>query len=73
MGFQALLNMILTLLLIAVSWWALQSFKIDLFIRSINSPQAKVLQIMLSIVIGYTVASFFIDYMQWTQLLRYLF
>lgn len=72
-GISALLNMVLSIVLIAVSWWALQTFKFDLFIRDINSSQSKMLQILLSIAIGHSVARFFVDYMQWTQLITYLF
>lgn len=73
LGGQALFNMVLTLLLIAISWWALQCVKMDLFVRDISGNQAKLLQVLLSILIGYTVARFFIDYIQWTNWLRYLF
>lgn len=73
LGGQALFNMVLTLLLIAISWWALQCVKMDLFVRDMNGNQAKLLQVLLSILIGYTVARFFIDYIQWTNWLRYLF
>lgn len=73
LGVQALINMLLTIILIAISWWALQVFKFDLFIRDINSPQFKVLQIMIAIIMGYVTASFFIDYMEWTQWLIYRF
>jgi len=34
--------------------------------------QAKLLMIMLSIVIGYSVAKFIIDYMAWSMLLKWL-
>jgi uncharacterized integral membrane protein (TIGR02327 family) len=73
LGGQALFNMVLTLVLIAISWWALQCIKLDLFVRDINGTQAKLLQILLSIFLGYTVARFFIDYIQWANWLRYLF
>ncbi|MDQ0339435.1 putative integral membrane protein (TIGR02327 family) [Caldalkalibacillus uzonensis] len=73
LGVQALINMILTLALITVSWWALQCIKLDLFVRDINGPQAKILQVAVAIALGYLLASFFIDYMQWTNWLRYLF
>jgi uncharacterized integral membrane protein (TIGR02327 family) len=72
-GVTALINMVLSIILIAISWWTLQSFKFDLFIRDVNGPQAKLLQVLLSIAIGHGVATFFIDYMQWTTFLRYIF
>ncbi|EGL81778.1 Conserved hypothetical protein, integral membrane YwzB [Caldalkalibacillus thermarum TA2.A1] len=73
LGVQALINMIITLVLIAVSWWVLQCVKLDLFVRDINGPQAKLLQVALAVALGYLLASFFIDYIQWTNWLPYLF
>lgn len=73
LGINALLNMILSITLIALSWWALQSFKFDLFVRDINGPQAKLLQILLAIAIGHSVTLFFVYYIQWTQMLRFFF
>lgn len=69
----AIFNMALTLVMILISWWALQVFKFDLFIRNMNSPQAKILQLLLSVLIGHGVASFFIQYMNWTAMLKYIF
>jgi uncharacterized integral membrane protein (TIGR02327 family) len=72
-GVSALINMLLSIVLIGISWWALQVFKFDLFFRETNGPQAKMVQILISIVIGHGVATFFIDYMQWTTFLKYIF
>jgi uncharacterized integral membrane protein (TIGR02327 family) len=73
LGVTALINMFLSIIFIYVSWWALQVFKFDLFIRDVNGPQAKLLQIFLAVVIGHGVATFFIDYLQWTSFLKYIF
>lgn len=73
LGGQALLNMLLTLGLIALSWWALQCVKFDLFVRQAGGAQAKLLHLLLAIFLGYTAARFFIDYLQWSSWLRYLF
>jgi uncharacterized integral membrane protein (TIGR02327 family) len=72
-GVTALINMFLSIVFIGISWWALQIFKFDLFFRETNGPQAKLVQILVSIVIGHGVATFFIDYMQWTTFLKYIF
>ncbi|GAA0367364.1 DUF1146 family protein [Bacillus horti] len=69
----AMFNMVVSLVFIAISWWALQVFKFDLFIRNVNSVQAKLLQLLLSVFIGHGVASFFIEYLNWTTMLRYIF
>lgn len=73
LGVTAIFNMLLTLVLIFFSWWALQAFKFDLFIRNVNSPQAKILQLLLAVFIGHGVANFFIQYLNWTTMLKYIF
>lgn len=73
LGVTALINMFLTIILIGISWWALQVFKFDLFIQDVNGPQAKLLQMLISVAIGHGVARFFIDYLQWTSHLKYIF
>ncbi|MDF2813928.1 MAG: hypothetical protein K0Q81_128 [Paenibacillus sp.] len=63
----------IVLISIFVSWWSLQQFRFDLFLKQPKSAPAKVLQILLSIVLGYEVARFVIDYFNWSQLLRGMF
>lgn len=63
----------IVLISIFVSWWCLQQFRFDLFLKQPKSAPAKVLQIILSIVLGYEVARFIIDYFNWTQLLQGMF
>ncbi|WP_409343745.1 DUF1146 family protein [Paenibacillus sp. MBLB4367] len=64
---------VLTLCAIGLSWWALQQIRLDLFVKNPKSPQAKVLQIFLSIALGYEVSRFFIDYFNWSALLKGMF
>ncbi|RNB82059.1 DUF1146 domain-containing protein [Brevibacillus fluminis] len=68
-----LLNIIVSIICIAASWWALQSFRFDLFVKKANSAQSKLLQILLSIVIGSGVARFLMEYLASSLLLRDLF
>lgn len=58
-----LLNMVVYLLLIGLSWWGLQEVRFDVFLKRPKGPAAKLLQIFLSIALGYMVGNFFIDYM----------
>lgn len=67
------LNIVLALVCIAVSWWALQSVRFDLFLKNPRGAQAKMLLILLSIALGYGVASFFTAYLNWSALLQELF
>ena len=61
-NYLPLLKMIIYLILIGLSWWALQEFRFDLFMRRPKSAAAKMLQVLLSIALGYIVGSFFLDY-----------
>jgi uncharacterized integral membrane protein (TIGR02327 family) len=68
----AVINILISIVFIAVSWWALQAFRFDLFVVRADSAQAKLLQILLSIFIGYGVARFFMDYLGWSLMLKEL-
>ncbi len=72
-GQQALIHIFVNLLFLAITWWALQSFKFDLFVKEPNGPKAKALQIIVTIAIAQLVSSFFLDYLNWSTMLRYLF
>lgn len=72
MGWTGLLNISLTLVMIAVTWWALQSFKFDLFLNNRSGAKAKLLQVILAVVLGYQLSRFFVDYLNWSMLLKYV-
>ncbi len=72
-GIQALISITLSIVFIAISWYALQAFKFDLFFSSPNSARSKILMILLSIVIGHGTATFFLDYLGWSLMLKTLF
>lgn len=73
MAIQGIVNIIIVLIVIVITWWALQAFKIDLFVRNRNSPQAKALLILLTIAIGSLVGNFFINYLEWASWIKYIF
>lgn len=70
---QGIVNIVIQLFIIVITWWALQSFKIDLFLKNPNSPQAKALLILLTIAIGSLVGQFFINYLEWASWIKYMF
>lgn len=72
-GINGLLSMIVSLVCVACSWWALQNLKLDLFIRYPKSPQGRLLQLLLAIVIGSLVADFLLQYLGWSHQLRFMF
>ncbi|MDN4592763.1 DUF1146 family protein [Polycladomyces subterraneus] len=73
LGVTALVNIILSLVSIAFSWWALTNLRLDVFMRQPKSMQAHALMILLSVVLGHGLASFLIDYMGWSRLISQLF
>lgn len=72
-GVNGLASILISLACIALSWWALQNLKLDLFIRHPKGPQGKLLQLLLAVVLGRFVAAFILEYWGYTQMLRYMF
>ncbi|MBU8905903.1 DUF1146 family protein [Desertibacillus haloalkaliphilus] len=72
-GQQALVHIFVNLVFLVITWWALTSFKFDLFVKDPDGPKAKALVILLTIAIAHLVSSFFLDYLNWSTMLRYLF
>jgi uncharacterized integral membrane protein (TIGR02327 family) len=66
-GQQALVSIIVHLLFIGLSWWALQALNFEKLLRKNHVVQARVLYILLAIVLGSTVSNFFLDYLLWSQ------
>ncbi|SCW58313.1 conserved hypothetical integral membrane protein [Paenibacillus tianmuensis] len=66
MGLKGMINIVVVLVFIGVSWWALQELKLEMILRRPKSAQAKMLQILLSIALGYQIARFVIDYLEWS-------
>jgi uncharacterized integral membrane protein (TIGR02327 family) len=72
-GSSGLVSMIVSLLSIVLSWWALQNLKLDLVIRYPKSPQGRLLHLLLAIVLGHFVAGFLLEYMGWSGQMRNMF
>ncbi|MBY3619186.1 DUF1146 domain-containing protein [Acinetobacter sp. CUI P1] len=72
-GTSSMISMIVSLLSVVLSWWALQNLKLDLVIRYPKSPQGRLLHLLLAIVLGHFVAGFFLDYLSWSGMIRYMF
>lgn len=66
-GQQALISIMSHLVFIALAWWALQALRFETLLRGNHVFQARVLYVLLSIVIGSSVSSFFLDYLLWSQ------
>ncbi|WP_226654557.1 DUF1146 family protein [Pseudalkalibacillus hwajinpoensis] len=70
---QSILTIVINLVFIMITWWALQTVRFDVFFKKPNSPQAKVLMILLTLSIGSLASSFFLDYYNWSIRLQYFF
>jgi uncharacterized integral membrane protein (TIGR02327 family) len=72
-GQLALVSILSHLVFIAISWWALQSIRLEKLIRANHVFQARLLFILLAIFIGSSVSNFFLDYLQWSRQLPLIF
>jgi uncharacterized integral membrane protein (TIGR02327 family) len=72
-GMYGFVSIIVSVALIGVSWWALQAFRFDLFLKNPQGPQAKLLQIIMSIFLGYQMASFLMEYLGWSLIFGQIF
>jgi uncharacterized integral membrane protein (TIGR02327 family) len=72
LGFGGLISIATVILCIWMSWWALQEFRFDLFVKRPKSPQSKLLQLLLAVAIGYQTAKFVMDYFAWSVTLSSL-
>lgn len=72
-AYTSLLAITISIFCIAITWWSLQALKFDKLMNRPKGSQAKALQIILSVVIGYQLAKFLIDYLSWSTNLKSLF
>lgn len=59
-------SIIVTIVFIGLAWWSLQSLRFEKIVKKPNSAKAKLLQILLSVVVGYEISRFFLDYLGWS-------
>ncbi|RXJ02915.1 DUF1146 domain-containing protein [Anaerobacillus alkaliphilus] len=72
-GQQALVHLFVNLMFLVVIWWALQAFRFDVLVKNPKSPQGIVLTIVTTIALTHLVSSFFLDYLNYSKMLRFLF
>lgn len=73
LGVTGLTYIFVVLICIALSWLGLQQLKLEVFLKNPKSMPSKMLVILLSIALGYQVASFLIAYFDWTGMIKGLF
>lgn len=62
-GLDALVRIISHTMFIYVSFWAMQSIRIEQFFKVHHSSHVRLLIVLFSIVIGFTVSSFFLEFL----------
>ncbi|MFC2948900.1 DUF1146 family protein [Virgibacillus sediminis] len=72
-GQQALISIISHILFISLTWKVVVSLNFDALLVKGKTTEARVLLLFLTIVIGAGVSRFFLEILQWSQDLRYLF
>ncbi len=71
-GYQSLTNMLSHIVFIIITWRILQAVNLDGIIKKGRVFEARLLMMFLTIAIGTTVSRFFLDYLQWSQNLKFL-
>ncbi|CQR46171.1 hypothetical protein BN1058_00421 [Paraliobacillus sp. PM-2] len=70
---QALISMISHIIFIIITWQIIQSVRLDPIFKKMRTFEAKLLIIFVTIAIGTTVSNFFLDLLNWTNQITYLF
>lgn len=62
-----LLTIISHMFFIFTSFWAMKAMRIEKWIRKNHESEARILYFFLSIALGYTVSSFFLDFISMSR------
>lgn len=73
LGQQALISIIVNLVLLFITWKALQALNLEKLMKKGRVAEARLLLILLTIAIASSVSRFLLDYLFWSQQLQYLF
>jgi uncharacterized integral membrane protein (TIGR02327 family) len=73
LGVVALINIILSLCSIVFCWSIISNLRLEQWMKSLKASQSRILILILSIVLGHQLATFFIDYLGWSRLIGNLF
>ncbi|WP_062200000.1 DUF1146 family protein [Massilibacterium senegalense] len=72
-GVDAIVSMVVHLIMLIITFWALQTVRWEVFFQQPKGTKAKVLIVLLTVVISSIVANFLLDYFVWSNRLQYLF
>ncbi|MFD1362037.1 DUF1146 family protein [Lentibacillus salinarum] len=72
-GLTAIVSMVSHLIFIYITWRVMTTINFDPLIRKGRETEARVLIVFITIFIGTGVSRFFLEFIQWSQDLMYLF
>lgn len=72
-GVQSLMQISSHMFFVLMTFWAMRGLRIDTWLKKNHIIEGRFLYLFVSIAIGYTVSSFFIDFLLSSQNLFYLF
>jgi uncharacterized integral membrane protein (TIGR02327 family) len=70
---QAITNIAAYIVFIGISFYALQGLRIEQLFRKGKTFQIQLFYIIMSIVLGATVADFFINFLTWSRTIPFIF
>lgn len=70
---QSLVTLISHIVFIGLSFWGLQSLRIQHFFKKNKVQQARAFYVILAVVMGFILSSFFMDFLTHSQNLIYFF
>lgn len=62
-GLDAVIRIFCHMMFIYISFWAMQSIRIEQFFKAHQTSQVRLLIVLFSIVIGFTVSTFFLEFL----------
>ena len=72
-GQQALMNVLAYIIFIGMALYALQGLRIEQLFKKGKTFQIQLFYIFMSIVIGSAVADFFLNFLNWSQTIPFIF
>lgn len=73
LGIQATIALAVHLFFIAIAFYGLQSVRLEVIFKKGHVFQVQVMMILLSLVIGTIAGNFFLQVMNWSSQLQFLF
>lgn len=73
LGQQSLFSIMISLMVLIIVWWCIQSFRFDVFFRDPEGIKVKALMVLTTIALTHLVTSFILNYLNWATSLRHMF